>query len=112
MKHLQRPLTIHRAPRQDTMSAGSEHYVLRLYVAGAGLLSLRAVSNLKALCEQHLLGRYELEVVDLYQQPQLARDEQIVALPTLVKRLPPPVCRLIGDMSDTERILTGLGLLS
>jgi len=85
-------------------------YVLRLYVAGATTQSARAITNLKAICEEHLKGRYELEVVDLYQQPQLALDEKIVAAPTLIKELPPPVRRIIGDLSHIEPVLVGLGL--
>jgi len=85
-------------------------YVLRLYVAGATPHSARAITNLKAICEEHLKGCYELEVVDLYQRPQLALDEGIVAVPTLIKQLPPPVRRIIGDLSNTEPVLVGLGL--
>jgi circadian clock protein KaiB len=85
-------------------------YFLRLYVAGATMQSARAIANLKAICEEHLRGRYELEVVDLYQQPQLALDERIFAAPTLIKEMPPPVCRFIGDLSNTEPVMAGLGL--
>lgn len=85
-------------------------YVLRLYVAGSTVASARAIANLKAVCEEHLQGRYELEVIDLYQQPSLAKGEQIIAAPTLIKKLPPPLRRIIGDLSDTERVLVGLDL--
>ena len=85
-------------------------YVLRLYVSGSTLKSARAVENIKRICEQHLKNRYDLEVIDIYQQPNLARDEQIVAVPTLIKRLPPPVRRLIGDLSNTKEVLFGLDL--
>lgn len=94
-------------------SGGTEkngHYVLRLYVSGLTPNSARAIANLKALCDEHLAGRYELEVVDVFQQPELARADQIVAVPTLVKRLPPPVRRLIGDLSKKERVLVEFDL--
>ena len=85
-------------------------YVLRLYVAGQTANSIRAIANIKRICEQELEGQYDLEIIDLYQQPQLARGEQIVAVPTLIKELPPPLRRIIGDMSNTERVLVGLDL--
>ena len=85
-------------------------YVLRLYVSGSTLKSSRAVENIKRVCEQHLKNRYDLEVIDIYQQAKLARDEQIVAVPTLIKRLPLPLRRLIGDMSNQEKVLFGLDL--
>jgi circadian clock protein KaiB len=87
-----------------------EKYVLRLYVAGMSPRSLEAVENIKRLCEEYLPGRYELEVIDLYQQPLFAKDGQIVAAPTLIKELPPPLRKLIGSMSDDERVLVGLDL--
>ena len=87
-----------------------KHYILRLYVTGATSQSLRAIANVKKICEEYLQGRYELEVVDLYQQPQLAQGEQIIAAPTLIKKLPLPLRRIIGDMSTTERVLVGLDL--
>jgi circadian clock protein KaiB len=83
-------------------------YRLRLYVAGQTLKSIRALANLKALCEEHLKGRYQIEVVDLLEHPQLARGDQIVAIPTLVRRLPQPVRKIIGDLADSERVLVGL----
>jgi circadian clock protein KaiB len=85
-------------------------YVLRLYVAGATPQSTRAISNLKRVCNQYLRGRHHLKVVDIYQQPHLAKNEQILAAPTLIKHLPPPFRRLIGDMSDEKRLLIGLDL--
>jgi len=85
-------------------------YVLRLYVTGTTPQSVRAITNVKKICEEYLKGRYELEVVDLYQQPQLAHGEQILAAPTLVKKMPLPLRRIIGDMSRSERVLAGLGL--
>ncbi len=87
------------------------HYVLRLYVAGLNRISLRAIENLKIICEENLQGRYELEVIDIYQQPVLARGEQIIAAPTLIKQLPLPLRRFIGDLSQTEKILVGLDLI-
>jgi circadian clock protein KaiB len=85
-------------------------YGLRLYVAGAGPRSAKAIVNVRRLCEEHLRGRYDLEVVDIGPQPELAKREQLVAAPTLVKQRPAPVRRFIGDMSQTERILRGLGI--
>jgi len=83
---------------------------LRLYVAGQTPKSLTAIANLKTLCEDHLAGRYNIEVIDLLVTPQLAAGDQIVALPTLVRRLPPPLKRVIGDLSNTERVLVGLDI--
>jgi circadian clock protein KaiB len=92
--------------------AAAAPYVLRLYVAGMTSRSLRAVENVRTICKRHLAGRYELQIVDLYQQPSLAREEQVVAAPTLVKRLPLPLRRLVGDMSNERRVLGGLDLTS
>jgi circadian clock protein KaiB len=89
---------------------GAGTYRLRLYVAGQTPRSIGAFANLKKICEQHLAGRYELEIIDLLQQPQLARGDQILAIPTLVRRLPEPVKKIIGDLSNTERVLVGLDL--
>ncbi len=88
----------------------SKEYVLRLYVAGTTSKSIRAVANIKEICESSLKNRYDLEVIDIYQQPVLVKGEQIIAAPTLVKKLPLPLRKFIGDMSDTERILVGLDL--
>ncbi|WP_295409634.1 circadian clock KaiB family protein [uncultured Thiocystis sp.] len=85
-------------------------FVLRLYVAGATPKSVRAIANLKRICKEHLQGNYSLEVIDLYQRPQLAKGEQIIAVPTLIKALPLPLHRMIGTLSDTERVLVGLDL--
>jgi circadian clock protein KaiB len=85
-------------------------YVLRLYVSGSTLKSALAVENIKRICEQHLKNRYDLKVIDIYQQPNLARDEQIVAVPTLIKLLPRPLRRLVGDMSNLKKVLFGLDL--
>ena len=83
---------------------------LRLYVAGQTAKSIRAFENLKKICEEHLAGKYTIEVVDLSANPRLAKGDQILALPTLVRRLPPPLRKIIGDLSDSERVLVGLDL--
>lgn len=83
---------------------------LRLYVAGESAASLTAFANLKLLCETHLTGRYEIEIIDLLQHPRLARGDEIVAIPTLVRQLPHPMRKIIGDLSDTDRVLVGLQL--
>jgi circadian clock protein KaiB len=88
--------------------AGDEHYVFRLFVTGMTPRSTEAYANIKALCDQHLPGRYEIEVVDVYQHPSAAVDEQIVAVPTLVKKLPLPLRKLIGNLSDKDRVLIAL----
>jgi len=90
--------------------ASKAEFVLRLFVTGASPNSVRAITNLKELCEQHLQGRYSLEVIDVYQQETIAREEQIVALPLLIKKFPFPERRMIGDLSDTDKVLKGLGL--
>jgi circadian clock protein KaiB len=89
-------------------AATPESWDLRLYVAGQTPKSMLAFDNLKRLCEEHLPGRYRIEVVDLVKTPKLARDDQIVAIPTLVRKLPQPIRKIIGDLSDTERTLVGL----
>ncbi|MEO8353246.1 MAG: circadian clock KaiB family protein [Chthoniobacteraceae bacterium] len=99
----------------DALEAAAEaqahaHYVLRLFVTGTTAKSSKAIVNIRKICEEHLRGRYELEIVDLSQNPTLAAGEQIIAAPTLIKRLPQPLRRFIGDMSETERILHGLDL--
>ena len=93
------------------MSASEEKWLLRLYTAGQSPRSLAALDNLKRICEEHLFGRYSIEVVDLLKNPRLAKDDQIVAIPTLVRQLPPPLRKIIGDLSDTERALVGLQLV-
>lgn len=95
----------------DTASALHAGYVLRLFITGASPNSARAIANIKDICEAHLSGRYSLEIIDVYQQPLLAKAEQIVALPMLVKKAPLPERKLIGDMSDTGKVLKGLGLI-
>jgi circadian clock protein KaiB len=87
-----------------------EKYVLRLYVTGSTNRSVFAIENLKKICEEYLEGRYELQVIDLYQKPSLAKGDQIIAAPTLIKRLPLPFRRIIGDMSNKEKVLVGLDL--
>ena len=94
----------------DSQEAGPGKYVLRLYVTGMTPRSTQAIATIKSICEEHLQGRYELGVIDIYQYPALARDEQIVATPTLIKKLPKPLRRFIGDLSDKERIIFGLDL--
>jgi circadian clock protein KaiB len=85
-------------------------YALKLYVAGQTPKAVRAFANLRKICEEHLKGRYSIEVIDLVENPQLGRGDQILALPTLVRRLPAPIKRIIGDLSNTERVLVGLDL--
>jgi circadian clock protein KaiB len=95
---------------RPTSNSRQAKYVLRLYVSGSTSKSALAVENIKRICEQHLKNRYDLKVIDIYQQPNLARDEQIVAVPTLIKRSPPPLRRLFGDLSDLKKVLLGLDL--
>jgi circadian clock protein KaiB len=85
-------------------------YVLRLYINGSTLKSTQAVKNIKQICKQHIDGKYDLEIIDIFHNTNLARDEQIVAVPTLIKRLPSPLRRLIGDLSDQNKVLFGLDL--
>jgi circadian clock protein KaiB len=91
-------------------NAGSAHYVLRLYIAGTTPTSSKSVDNLRNICEAHLRGRYELVVIDVFQQPMLAKDDQIIAVPTLIKEFPAPVRRIVGDLSNEQRVLVGLDL--
>jgi circadian clock protein KaiB len=105
----------HSASAQELLEAAAreakhQKYVLRLYVAGMTPRSQEAIRTVTAICEEHLAGRYELEVIDLYQQPTLAKGEQIVAVPTLIKQLPAPLRKFIGSMADKEKILVGLDL--
>ncbi len=93
-----------------TTGDSAEKWNLRLYTAGQSPKSLAALDNLKRVCEEHLAGRYSIEVVDLLKNPRLAKDDQIVAIPTLVRKLPEPLRRIVGDLSDTERTLVGLQL--
>ena len=100
--------TFARAARTPT----KERYVLRLYVTGMTPRSMRAINNLRAICDEYLKGRYDLEVIDIYQQPVLAKGEQIIAAPTLIKKLPLPMRRIIGDMSNRDGVLLGLDLVA
>jgi circadian clock protein KaiB len=86
-------------------------YVLRLYVTGSTPRSARAIENMRRICEEHLAGRYDLEVIDIYQRPEAAREFQLIAAPTLVKLLPEPLRRIVGDLSDRDKVLHGLDLL-
>jgi circadian clock protein KaiB len=95
---------------RTTARTQPEKCLLRLYVAGTTQQSTRAILNIQQICEEHLEGAYQLEVIDIYQRPQLAKDEQIIAVPTLVKKLPLPLRRVIGSFSDSERVLIGLDL--
>ena len=96
--------------KRATRKTPTAKWELRLYVAGQTAKSLQAFANLKRICEEHLEGEYRIEIVDLLQNPQLAKGDQIFALPTLVRKLPEPVRKIIGDLSDTERVLVGLDL--
>ena len=100
-------LPVSPAPGAET---DSQSYNLRLYVAGQTPKSLTAIANLKRICEEHLTDRYHIEVIDLLKNPQLAQGDQIFALPTLVRKLPEPVRKIIGDLSNTDRVLAGLDL--
>ena len=93
-----------------TPSSGRKAYQLRLYVAGQTPKSVIALTNLKQICDEHLAGQYEIEIIDLLINPQLASGDQILAVPTLVRRLPEPIKKIIGDLSNTERVLVGLDL--
>ncbi|MCA1614498.1 MAG: circadian clock KaiB family protein [Acidobacteria bacterium] len=94
----------------EAAGEANAHYVLRLYVTGDTPRAMRAIVNIRKICEEHLQGRYDLEIVDISQHPTLAEGEQIIAAPTLIKKLPQPLRRFIGDLSQTERILLGLDL--
>jgi len=107
-----KPARVGGARQAKPPKAKSDTYILRLYIAGKTPRSVAALSNLKEICEEHLAGRYTLQVVDLLENPQLARGDQILAIPTLVRKLPLPIRRIIGDLSNTERVLVGLDLRS
>jgi len=98
------------ARRAARKTSPADEWILRLYVAGQSPRSTAALRNLQAICEQHLAGRYRIEVIDLLKHPQLARGDQIVAVPTLVRHLPPPMKKIIGDLSSEESVLVGLDL--
>lgn len=110
MKKTSMPKTRSKAAEIVPAAPDAAHYVLQLYIAGTSSRCIRAIANIRTICEQYLDGRYDLEVVDISQHPALAEEEQIIAAPTLVKKLPLPVRRFIGDLSATERILIGLDL--
>lgn len=99
-----------RAPRKPAVRADADFFELRLYVAGQSQKSLVALANLKSICEEHLQGRYRIQVIDLLERPHLARGDQILAVPTLVRKLPEPIRKLVGDLSNTESALVGLDL--
>ena len=99
-----------RVPGYDADLVEENTYRLRLFVTGATPNSSRAIANIKEICEHHLKGKYELEIIDVYQQPLIAEREQLIALPMLIKRTPSPQRRLVGDMSDTDKVLRGLNL--
>jgi circadian clock protein KaiB len=98
-------------PKKQEDSEDPEVWVLRLYVAGQTPNSIRAFANLKKICEEHLAGKYRIDVIDLLINPQLARADQILAVPTLVRKLPTPIRRIIGDLANTEKVLVGLELM-
>jgi circadian clock protein KaiB len=110
MKRKKNTLSDKEVLEKAVAEADQQRYVLRLYVAGTTPRSQEAIRKVTALCEEYLAGRYELEVIDLYQQPTLAKGEQVIAAPTLVKRLPRPLRRFIGSMANKEKILVGLDL--
>lgn len=104
------PESATRAFEEALAKSGYEHYVLTLYVTGATPQSTQAIVRIKEICAEHLHDRYELQVIDIYQQPEEARNAQILAAPTLIKKLPPPLRKLIGNLSDLQRVLVGLDL--
>jgi circadian clock protein KaiB len=97
-----------KEPSKKGSEENSEFYILKLYVAGQTQKSIEAFENLKKISEEHLKGRYKIEVIDLVKNPRLAKDDQIIAIPTLVRKLPEPLKKIIGDLSNTERVLVGL----
>ena len=99
-----------RKGKKATTNAAEEIWNLRLYVAGQTQKSITAFANLKKICEEHLDGKYSIEVIDLLKHPQLAKGDQIIAIPTLVRRLPEPLKKIIGDLANTERVLVGLDI--
>src|SRR5262245_3235920 len=103
-------MTPHDARAEREPDASGDGWILRLYVAGQTARSIAAIENLKAICEGHLEGKYTIEVIDLAQNPRLARTDQIVAVPTLVRKLPEPIRKIIGDLSNQQRVIVGLKL--
>lgn len=110
MNGKKQPQSAKKALKTAAEKAKEQKYVLRLYVAGITPRSEQAIRTVTAVCAEHLAGRYELEVIDIYQQPTLAKGEQIIAAPTLVKKLPEPLRKFIGSMADKEKLLVGLDL--
>jgi len=111
MKNINKEMKISTQQFESALEKSKkENYLLRLYVTGSTPQSVSAISNIKKICEEHLKGRYDLEVIDIYQKPNLAKGEQIIAVPTLLKKLPLPLRRIIGDLSNLERVLIGLDL--
>ncbi|MEG4856188.1 circadian clock KaiB family protein [Microcoleus sp. K1-B6] len=103
--------TITELFEQSLSQSKEEHYTLRLYISGTTIQSVTALQNIKKICEEHLQGRYELEVIDIYQQTEAVIAENIVAVPTLIKKLPLPLQKMIGNLSNTEKVLIGLNLV-
>src|ERR1700744_5132639 len=101
----------HNEPDREDLN-WKQVYILRLFITGASPNSSRAIANLKDICEEHLKGNYELEIIDVYQQPLVAQSEQVIALPMLVKMSPSPVRKLIGNMAEKDKVLKGLGLIA
>jgi circadian clock protein KaiB len=99
-----------KSTAQPSVSGSGAEWKLRLYVAGQTPKSLTAFANLKRICEEHLAGRYEIEVIDLLKHPELAQSDQIIAVPTLVRKLPQPIKRIVGDLSNSERVIVGMNL--
>lgn len=109
-KNIKQPETSTDAFEASKEKKDDETYLLRLYVTGSTPQSLRAIKNIRTICEENLKGRYNLEVINLYEHPELAKTEQIIAAPTLVKKLPLPLRKIIGDLSNSEKVLVGMGL--
>lgn len=104
------PVRVENSLKTSKAKSSKRVFELRLYIAGTTPKSLAAISNLKRICATHLAQKYHIEVVDLLKTPKLAKDHQILAIPTLVRKLPIPICKIIGDLSDTERVVVGLEL--
>jgi circadian clock protein KaiB len=111
MKKALKPVDSTRAFERALSRRRPDFYVLKLYIAGSTPRSLHAVSNIRAICEETLAGRYDLEVIDIYQRPEAAKPEQILVAPTLIKKLPAPVRKIIGDLSNKEKVLVGLDII-
>ena len=109
---MSKKITKNTKVRVEAKDTGGEKYILRLFVAGILPNSVRAIKNINTICEQYIKGKYELEIIDIYQQPGLALSEEIIAIPVLIKKFPLPEVKLIGDMSDIEGVLKGLNLFT